>query len=106
MSTTVLFEYIRSIQLLWKAAEELTQHGVRSDERRDDIGRTIRIESESQLESDPDTMIANRMYCGGESSRERTRVPNPTLRIGPAGLSLISLNYSCQKSISHLTPSQ
>ena len=26
-----------------------------SDEKRDDIGRTIRIESESQLESDPDT---------------------------------------------------
>ena len=39
----------------WKATKELTQHGVRSDERRDDIGRTIRIESESQLESDPDT---------------------------------------------------
>ena len=38
-----------------KATKELTQHGVRSDERRDDIGRTIRIESESQLESDPDT---------------------------------------------------
>ena len=38
-----------------KATKELTQRSVWSEERRDDIGRTIRIESESQLESDPDT---------------------------------------------------
>ena len=36
---------------------------------------------------------------GGESSSERARAPNFPLRIGPTGLSLISLNYSRHQSL-------
>ena len=41
---------------------------------------------------------------GGESSRERARAPNFPSRIGPTGLSLISLNYSRHQSLTPHSP--
>ena len=44
------------------------------------------------------------MHPRGESSRERARAPNFPSRIGPAGLSLISLNYSRHQSLTPHSP--